>query len=81
MSESLPVFIPAVRYYRTVLKLSYETAHRALMAGVIEPSARLDTGAPLFSSSPESIRKNLERIRQHRTNTVRSHHNLPYVQV
>jgi hypothetical protein len=79
--SELPTYIPAVRYYRTVLKLSYETAHRALMAGVIEPDARLDTGSPLFSASPEAIQKNLERLRQHRINTARSRYNLPYAQI
>ena len=75
--SDLPTYIPAVRYFRTVLKLSYEAAHRALVAGVIEPDAQLDSGAPLFSSNPESIQKNLERLRQHRLNTARSLHNLP----
>ena len=79
--NELPTYIPAVRYFRTVLKLSYETAHRALAAGVICADAQLDSGSPLFSSDPEAIQRNLERIRQYRTNAARSHHNLPYAQI
>ena len=81
MSEPLPVFVPEVRYYRSVLQLSYEAGHRALAAGVLVADAVLDSGRSLFSSDPGAVQKNLERLRQHRTNTARSRYNLPYAQV
>lgn len=78
MSELL-VFAIEVRFYRSILRISYETGSRLSQLGVLESDATLGSGRPLFRISPESIQNARERINQHRAKIVRSPYNLPTV--
>ena len=76
MSE-LPVYATAVRFYRAVLGVAYETGSRLGKLGILTPDAICDDGRPLYRLNPESIQKARESIRSYRARLSRTRHNLP----
>jgi hypothetical protein len=75
--SDLPVYATEVRYYRTILRVAYETGSRLRKLGILKPDAICDDNRPLFLIDPASIQRAQVRIQQYRVRVARSRHNLP----
>ena len=65
-----------VRYFRTVLRISYESGRRLRVRGVITPDAFTSDGRALYLTDPGPVRQVQERIHAYRNQIARSRHNL-----
>jgi hypothetical protein len=75
--DERPVFMSEVKYYRSILRLAYETGRHLRELGVLEPDAFCDDGRPLFLISSQALEKAKARINSHRAQIERSRRNLP----
>ena len=72
-----PTYLGEVKFYRDVLKISYESGTKWRQLGVIRADALMDDGRPIFLLSPEAIQAAKARIHQYRVQVARSRFNLP----
>jgi hypothetical protein len=66
MDAATPIFEFEVRYFRNILKISYETGCRMRSRGILTPDAFTCDNRSLYLVSPKSIQKAKERINQYR---------------
>ena len=76
MDPVTPVFAFEVRFFRTVLGISYESGRRLRVRGVLVPDGFMADGRALYLTDPESVRQAKERINTYRTRLSRTRHNL-----
>lgn len=67
-------FCPEVRFYSR-LGISYGYGTKLRRLGIIQPSAFLDSDAPLFEFSEESFARQRERIRQYQASIIEAKRN------
>jgi len=54
------------RFYREILRISYELGSRLREAGVLKPDARMRDGRPLFSLSQEALKRHWAAMSQYK---------------
>ena len=75
-SVTPPIFAFEVKYFRDILRISYECGRRMRVRGILTPDAYMSDGRPLYLTDPESIRQAKERISTYRARVARTRHNL-----
>lgn len=77
MDTAPPVFEFEVRYFRNVLRVSYETGRRLREREILKPDAFTADGRALYRIDAASVKDARERINRHRAQVARTRYNLP----
>jgi hypothetical protein len=65
-----------VKFFRDILKISYETGRRLRSRGILVPDAFTSDGRALYLVNPQSLQRAREQISQYRALVARTRYNL-----